>query len=123
MVQQTGCDLVMVGRASLGNPFLFAEIKAALNTEGGRQNSEVPPVSWPERMEVVKEHIKMSMNDKGELRGIREMRKHLGWYLQHMGLGEDPTRAARASLLAATTASEQLGRLRAILSGITSEAA
>ncbi len=104
MVQQTGCDLVMVGRASLGNPFLFAEIKAALNTEGGRQNSEVPPVSWPERMEVVKEHIKMSMNDKGELRGIREMRKHLGWYIK----GIPGAAALRQELMQAETEEETL---------------
>jgi len=82
MIEQTGCDLVMVGRAALGNPFLFAEINAALNCEFGTQYPVFRPVSWQQRLEVVKEHINMAVADKGELRGIREMRKHLGWYIK-----------------------------------------
>ncbi len=82
MIGQTGCDLVMVGRAALGNPFLFSEINATLNSELRIQNSEAPAVSWLERMEVIKEHMAMSVADKGEARGIREMRKHLSWYIK-----------------------------------------
>ncbi len=110
MIEQTGCDLVMVGRAALGNPFLFAEINAALNTEGRMQNSEVQPVSWQERMEVVKEHIKMSMDDKGEVRGIREMRKHLGWYIK----GIPGAAALRQELMHAETEVEVLKLLESI---------
>ena len=110
MIEQTGCDLVMVGRAALGNPFLFADINAALNTEGSMQNSEVQPVSWQERMQVVKEHIAMSVADKGELRGIREMRKHLGWYIK----GISGAAALRQELMHAETEAEVLKLLESI---------
>jgi len=110
MIEQTGCDLVMVGRAALGNPFLFADINAALNTEGSMQNSEVQPASWQERMQVVKEHIAMSVADKGELRGIREMRKHLGWYIK----GIPGAAALRQELMHAETEVEVLKLLESI---------
>jgi len=110
MIEQTGCDLVMVGRAALGNPFLFADINAALNTEGSMQNSEVQPASWQERMQVVKEHIAMSVADKGELRGIREMRKHLGWYIK----GIPGAAALRQELMHAETEVEVLKLLENI---------
>lgn len=111
MIEQTGCDLVMVGRAALGNPFLFAEINAALDRKLKITNYESPAAGWQERMEVVKEHITMSVADKGELRGIREMRKHLGWYIK----GIPGAAALRQELMHAETEAEVLKLLENIV--------
>ena len=110
MIGQTGCDLVMVGRAALGNPFLFAEINAALKSEIRNQKSEGKTVSWLQRMQVVKEHMAMSVADKGEARGIREMRKHLGWYIK----GIPGAAALRQELMHAETEEETLKLLAKI---------
>lgn len=99
MMAQTGCDLVMIGRAALGNPFLFAEINTVLDPESRIPNSGFSPVSWPQRLEVIKEHTVMSVADKGELPGIREMRKHLGWYIK----GVSGAAAMRQLLMKAET--------------------
>lgn len=71
----TGADGIMVAQASLGNPFIFAEIKSYLETGQGRQ------VSWSERLETVKAHARLMFEHKGE-HGIIEMRKHLVWYFK-----------------------------------------
>ena len=76
MYEYTGCDLVMVGRGALGNPFLFAEIKAALS--GG---IFVPP-TLKERMETMVQQAKLACGDKGERVAMREMRKHAAWYMR-----------------------------------------
>jgi tRNA-dihydrouridine synthase B len=111
MIEQTGCDLVMVGRAALGNPFLFAEINAALDGELRISNYKFRGAGWQERLEVIKEHIKMSLDDKGELRGIREMRKHLGWYIK----GIPGAAALRQELMHAGTEAEVLKLLENIV--------
>lgn len=77
MYRETGCDLVMVGRGSYGNPFVFAEIEAALN---GREY--IPP-TVEERMQVMLRHIRMivDMSEKTESLAMHEARKHAAWYM------------------------------------------
>ncbi|MBO5164056.1 MAG: tRNA dihydrouridine synthase DusB [Ruminococcus sp.] len=77
MYRETGCDLVMVGRGSYGNPFIFEEIEAAL---AGR---EYTPPSVEERMRVMLEHIRMMTDSsaKPEELAIHEARKHAAWYM------------------------------------------
>jgi tRNA-dihydrouridine synthase B len=106
MAEETGCDLVMVGRAALGNPFLFTEINECLNTEGRRQKAEIA-VAWPEKLAVIIQHLGMAVADKGQPRGIREMRKHLGWYIK----GIPGAAALRQELMRAETREEVLGLL------------
>ncbi|MDP2807765.1 MAG: tRNA dihydrouridine synthase DusB [bacterium] len=106
MIEETGCDLVMIGRAALGNPFLFAEINDALNSEFRIQNSEFG-VSWPEKLEIIVQHIEMAVADKGQPRGLREMRKHLGWYIK----GIPGAAALRQELMRAETRDEVMGLL------------
>lgn len=124
MAEETGCDLVMVGRAALGNPFLFTEINRALNSEGRRQpplqrgaavvaNSELI-VSWPEKLAVIIQHIEMAVADKGQPRGLREMRKHLGWYIK----GIPGAAALRQELMRAETREEVLGLLEKLQNSI-----
>ena len=75
MLEETNCDLVMVGRGALGRPWLFSQINAYL--EHGRILPE-PPVA--ERMRVMVNHIKTICEYKGEYVGLREARKHAAWY-------------------------------------------
>jgi tRNA-dihydrouridine synthase B len=76
MVEQTGCDGVMIARAALGNPWLLAEAAAALRGE-----PLPPPPTVEQRLSVARRHIELVMAERGEEVGSREMRKHLSWYL------------------------------------------
>lgn len=77
MYRETGCDLVMIGRGSYGNPFIFKETEAALE---GRDY--VPP-TVEERMDVMLEHIRLmlELSPKDEELAIHEARKHAAWYM------------------------------------------
>ncbi len=75
MLEETGCDMVMVGRGALGRPWVFSEINAYLNHEVILPE---PPVV--QRMTVMLKHIEKICEYKGEYVGIREARKHAAWY-------------------------------------------
>lgn len=77
MIEETGCDYLMVGRGALGRPWVFSQITAYLEHEVILPE---PPVS--ERMRVMVEHIKKICEYKGERVGIREARKHAAWYIK-----------------------------------------
>lgn len=77
MLEQTGCDYVMVGRGALGRPWVFSQISAYLHDE---RILPEPPVS--ERMRVMVKHIKLICEYKGERVGIKEARKHAAWYIK-----------------------------------------
>lgn len=76
MLEETGCDGVMVGRAAEGNPFIFREITAFM------EGREYTAPTLKEIKETVLLHADMQLEYKGEFIGIREMRKHLSWYLK-----------------------------------------
>ena len=79
MLTQTGCDGVMIGRASQGNPWIFREVNHFLAT------GETPePPTKQEKRELVKRHAKLQLDCKGEYTAVREMRKHLAWYTAGM---------------------------------------
>ncbi len=80
MLEQTGCDAVMVGRAALGNPWIFRQINDYL-TESCRI---VPPPEICERMLVMLRQVDLMCRYKGEHRAMNEARKHVGWYLKGM---------------------------------------
>ena len=74
MLEETGCDGVMVGRAARGNPWIFTQIARGLAEER---------VEKPDRDEVkhmMLRHAGMLLEEKGEYIGVREMRKHVAWY-------------------------------------------
>lgn len=75
MLEETNCDLIMIGRGALGRPWVFSQINAYL--EHGRVIPE-PPVT--ERMRVMLKHIETLCEYKGDYIGMREARKHAGWY-------------------------------------------
>ena len=77
MLEYTGCDAVMIGRGSQGNPFIFKRTVEYL------ENSILlPEPTWEDRLDIAEKHMDMLADYKGEVIGIREMRKHLGWYIK-----------------------------------------
>jgi nifR3 family TIM-barrel protein len=72
-----GVDGIMIGRASIGNPWFFNQIKYFLKT-----GKEMPLPSLNERVDVVKQHLDFSLKWKGERVGIVEMRRHYGNYFK-----------------------------------------
>ncbi|MEI7905274.1 MAG: tRNA-dihydrouridine synthase, partial [Candidatus Firestonebacteria bacterium] len=77
MFKETGCDAVMIGRACLGNPWIFKEVLHYLN-----YGSEMPEVTLKEKLELVRKHGILMVKYKGEKRGLREYRKQLHYYLK-----------------------------------------
>ena len=76
MFEYTGVDGIAIGRATFGNPWIFREIKHYLKT-----GSKLEKPSLEEKLETIKRHINMEIEEKGEYTGIREMRKQLSWYV------------------------------------------
>ena len=75
MIDQTGCDGVMIGRACQGNPWIFRDVVSYLET------GIIPPKPTMEEVrEMVERHARLQLEIKGEYTGVREMRKHLSWY-------------------------------------------
>lgn len=76
IMKETGCDSVMIARAAKGNPWIFREIKAGLRGEAIERRS------MEELRDMMKRHVKLMVEEKGEYIGIREMRKHVAWYTE-----------------------------------------
>ncbi len=76
MMDETHCDAVMIGRAAEGNPFIFREVKNFL------EGKPFTKPSSEEIREIVLRHADLQLQYKGEFIGVREMRKHLSWYLK-----------------------------------------
>lgn len=76
LMEQTGCDGVMIGRAVRGNPWIFREIKTYLQTGEKLASPESAQVK-----EMILRHARLQLKYKGEYVGIREMRKHVAWYV------------------------------------------
>lgn len=78
MQDETGCDAVMIGRAAIGNPWIFSQVIALL--EGG--DATLPNLA--QRFETMSKYIKSSVKFFGEHRAIRMMRSQLGWFVKGM---------------------------------------
>ena len=75
LLEQTGCDGVMIGRAAQGNPWIFREVVSFL------EEGTVPRhPDNAEKRETILRHAKLQLECKGEYTAVREMRKHLAWY-------------------------------------------
>ena len=93
MRERYGVDGVMIGRATYGRPWIFREVKHYLAT-----GEVLPQPSVCERVEIAKEHLRKSLEIKGEYVGILEMRRHLSNYFK--GLPDfKPTRLKLVTLL------------------------
>lgn len=75
MINETGCDGVMIGRAAQGNPWIFRETIHYLKT-----GELMPRPTNEEKRSLVRRHAMMEKEYKGEYTAVREMRRHLSWY-------------------------------------------
>ncbi len=75
LVEQTGCDGIMIGRAVRGNPWIFAEIEHYLKT-----GETLARPTGSEIRDTILRHGRMELEYKGEYTAVREMRKHIAWY-------------------------------------------
>ena len=101
MFEQTGCDAIMIGRATLGDPGVFSRISHYFQT--GESLPEATPV---QRLEAAKQHAVLLRELMGEDRAAREMRGHLIWYVK--GMPGAPKLRAR---LMATRSIEEIGEV------------
>ncbi|MBP8855938.1 MAG: tRNA dihydrouridine synthase DusB [Oscillospiraceae bacterium] len=75
-LNETGADGLMIGRAAMGNPWLFREVAAAM-----RGQTVPPPPSLEERFTVLRRHIRAMCDEKGERVAMQEARSHAAWYM------------------------------------------
>ena len=100
MMRETECQGVMIARGAQGNPWIFDEIRAALD------GTPYTPPTIHERLSVAMEHAENIVREKGERVGVPESRKHMGWYVH----GVRGAASARNRLMAA----ESLDAIREI---------
>jgi len=84
MVRATGCDGVVVGRGCLGRPWLFGDLEAAF---AGRPLPPAPPLG--QVCVTMRRHAQLLQQHMGTDKGIRDMRKHIAWYLKGFPVGSD----------------------------------
>lgn len=96
MYEETGCDGIMIARGAQGNPWIFEEIKAAMD------GLPYQPPTQEDRLRIALEHATWLVEDKGERIGIAEARKHMAWYLH----GMRGAAGARCDVMKATTLEE-----------------
>ncbi len=75
MIEMTGCDAVMIGRAAMGYPWIFREINTYLET-----GVDPPPPNLDEKISIMLEHARMLLDTYGEKRAMFKMRHHVAWY-------------------------------------------
>ena len=79
MFERTGVDGIMIGRAAIGNPWIFEKVRYYLET-----GNKLSDVSIEEKLKIIKEHFLLELQEKGEYTGIREFRKHLAYYTKNL---------------------------------------
>src|SRR5206468_11408443 len=88
MMSATGCDGVVIGRGCLGRPWLFAELSAAFTG-----TTPATPPTLGEVAGIMRRHGQLLAEHFGEDKGMRDMRKHIAWYLHGFPAGADLRRA------------------------------
>ena len=79
MFEKTGVDGIMIGRGAFGNPWIFEKIIHFLKT--GEKIGEIPS---SQKLKVIKEHLELLIEEKGEIVAIKEFRKHLSSYSKNL---------------------------------------
>lgn len=77
MLEYTGCDAVMIGRGAQGNPWIFRRILHYIN-----KGELLAEPDLEEKKQMILRHLDMLVELKGEYTGVREMRKHISWYVK-----------------------------------------
>ena len=79
MFEYTGVDGIMIGRGALGNPWIFDKIVYYLKTGKYKNN-----VTNNEKLNIILKHLDLLVKEKGETIAVKEMRKHIGWYIKNL---------------------------------------
>ncbi|MFZ6649107.1 tRNA dihydrouridine synthase DusB [Undibacterium sp. TJN25] len=103
VLQVTGADAIMIGRAAQGRPWIFREIDHFLRT-----GSYLPPPLISEVSRLMDEHLRAHYAFYGEFLGVRTARKHIGWYVQDLVGGE----VFRQQMNVLTSCEEQLDAVK-----------
>ena len=106
MMKQTGCDMVMIARGALGNPWIFRDLHAMYM---GEDKLEAPTDA--EKIDMILRHLDELIELKGETSAVKELRKHVGWYTKGM-YGSSKLRGIVNTLDTAEEVREVLGRER-----------
>ena len=114
VLQATGADGLMIGRAAQGRPWIFREIAHFLAT-----GAQLPEPEPREVRDILVEHVRALYALYGEEAGVRVARKHLGWYAR----GRPGCEAFRSAVNAAQSAAEQLERIERYFEGLTMDVA
>ena len=77
MFSLTKCDGIMIGRAALGNPWFFTQIKKYM------KNEDFNDISFNERLDICEKHLDLLVETHGEVVGTNNMKKHFGWYFKN----------------------------------------
>lgn len=77
MLEKTNCDAIMIGRGAQGNPWIFNRINHYMET-----GEILPKPTAKEKINTAIEHMKLAVEEHGEYVAVREMRKHIGWYIK-----------------------------------------
>lgn len=96
MIARTGCDAVMIARGAQGNPWIFREVRQALD------GKEITKPTVAERVQMALTHLDMQCEWRGEKYAVPEMRKHIAWYLA----GTPGSQRLRANVNTMTTREE-----------------
>lgn len=94
LMEETGCAAVAIGRAAWGNPWIFREVNAYLET-----GEIIPPPSWEMRLQMARRHLHGLCLEKGEYAAVREMRAHASRYFH----GLPKATALRQEIMKETT--------------------
>ncbi len=76
--EKTNVDGIMIGRAAIGNPWIFKQIQEHL------QGKPISKISNEERLKIMLEHIELQVKELGENTGIKELRKYITYYLKNL---------------------------------------
>ncbi|MCI9063370.1 MAG: tRNA dihydrouridine synthase DusB [Clostridia bacterium] len=79
MFEKTGVDGIMIGRSSLGNPWIFEKVIHYLKT-----GEKLPDRPTKEKVELIKRHLDLEVKEKGEYTAVREFRKHIAYYTKNL---------------------------------------
>ena len=104
--KKTGCDAIMIGRRAQGNPWIFNRINHYMKT-----GEILPEPTAEEKIRIAIKHFNLAIKEDGEYVAVREMRKHLGWYLK----GMKKSARLRDEINKLESADEVVGRLEAYI--------
>ena len=104
--KKTGCDAIMIGRGVQGNPWIFNRINHYMKT-----GEILPEPTAEEKIRTAIKHFNLAIKEDGEYVAVREMRKHLGWYLK----GMKKSARLRDEINKLESADEVVGRLEAYI--------